>query len=147
MKNRSLNILLTLIIAFVFSACVTKRVGEENEIPPNVGTFYYSKKLVWRNLVQIIKNELLMPFQYASYKKGHFVCREITNADQPDMKAKIQLSGFLTFDGAGTVVTLYKQIVVWDDARQEWRAIPTDYVMESSILKRLNQRLAVYKKK
>jgi len=147
LKSKILNISLLLLAVFILSSCVTKRIGENNEIPPNVQTYYFSKKIVWRNLVQIIRNELLIPFQYASYKRGHFVCRELTSADQPGQKMKVQLSGFLTFDGSGTVLTLYRQIVAWDLRTETWKAYPTDYILETTILRRLEEKLARYRKK
>jgi len=147
LKNNKLHIALILFLFFSFSSCVTKRIGGENKIPPNVHTFYFSKRIVWKNLIQIIRNELLMPFQYASYKKSHFVCREVAEADNPQVKAKVQLSGFLTFDGEGTVVTLYKQAVIWNENQQAWKATATDYTLETMILRRLDQKLARYRKK
>lgn len=132
----------------LFSSCVTKRIDDGSaDIPPNVHVYYYPKGLVWKNLILIIRNEYLMPFDFASYKRGYFVCQEVKDAVNPLFKTRVRLSGSITYDGAGTVVTLYKQISVWNEQTGEWQTTPTDYQLEVNILARLAERLKKYVRK
>jgi hypothetical protein len=143
-----LILIFALFIAGHFFGCVSKEIREEKPLtPPNVRTYYHPKSKVWKQLVQIIRNEYLIPFDYASPKRGYFACQEIKSDDQTFPKTKSRLSGSLTFDGSGIVVTLYRQVAFWDENEKIWKAIPTDYFVEASILNRLSQRLGGGKKK
>lgn len=140
MKSKTLIVLL-FITGILASSCVKKRLDDRQIIPPNVRTYYHSKKVVWRNLVQIIRNEYLIPFDYASYRNGNFACQEVKNADDPNFKTKVRLSGSLTFDGSGTVVSLFKYVEYWNEKSRQWASLPSDFLLETQILNRLGERL------
>jgi hypothetical protein len=129
----------------LLASCVTKTIGGISaDIPPNVQIYYYPKKLVWKNLIRIIRNEFLITFDYASYKKGHFVCKEIRDVEPPDLKTRVRISGSTTFDGSGVVVSIYKQIEIWNDAESRWQSRPSDFLLERAILSRLSEKLSEY---
>ncbi len=132
----------------IVTSCVTKTIGDNSaDIPPNVQIYYFPKKLIWKNLIQIIRNEFLITFDYASYSKGHFVCKEIRDEEISGIKTRVRLSGSMTFDGSGTIVSIYKQIERWDEKEAVWQSVPTDFLIETSILNRLGERLSKYTRK
>ena len=136
-----------MLLTLCLPACVKKRLNEQPEVPPNTQIYYYPKRLVWTNLIQIIRNELLIPFDYASPTKGQFVTQEVRSGDDPSIKMKVRISGAMTYDGDGQVVSIYKDAKVWDEENKVWKSQPTDYILETSILKRLADRLSRYKRK
>ena len=140
-KN-SFLVTLALASALACTSCVTKRVGDDAPLsPPNMRTYYHPRSVVWKSLIQIIRNEYLMPFDYASQKNGNFASKEIRTDDQTVPKTKYRLSGSIKFDGSGIVVTLYRQLEFWDEKEKTWQSVSTDYMMETAILNRLSQKL------
>jgi hypothetical protein len=134
---RRLGILAAVLL--LASACI-KEAPEQvgGAIPASLRTYPKPFAEVWKIVLDTVQYDFLTPIEIADKKRGYFTS-ELIKDYQPFQKTKYRLSGTVMFDGAGTIVKLYKQLQVEDG--NTWVTVPSDLTLERKILDTVSKKL------
>ena len=133
-----IGLLFILVLLAQVSCSGKKGAKRPGALPANVRVYQLPQNTVWKAVINTVQYDFLLSFELLDEKRGHF-STEMVRDYQPNQKSKFRLSGTLTFDGRGIIVTLYKHQQI--EVGGEWKTLGSNLSLENSILESVTKKL------
>ena len=118
--------------------CSPKTPSEVVDQTPNIRIINAPYELVWTKTNEVVEYEFLMSMEFRDIEKGVFSTKMIRE-NTGGFTKRFRVSGSMVFNGKQTMVKLYKHEEIFEN--QKWRAVSSDYQLESKILDQITQKI------